>query len=257
MPRNASSLRSKLEDEAKAQGMDLMGVADITPLHDALCARGGEFLRQFPMAIAMGIRLLDDVVDNIGSHDSLFAQWVYRRCVVDFSTPQLDRASVFLAKFLNKAGYRGYPVGPAPIEGNGIYWAFPYKLTGYLAGLGWIGKNSLLVNPKFGPRFRLVVVLTDAPLAADSPMPVRCGTCRDCLDICPPKALATGAVLDPSRPREDWRHGEACDKYVNQRARELDFPNRKATCGLCLYVCPFGKKKRRAASSAEAVLQHA
>jgi len=63
---------------------------------------------------------------------------------------------------------------------------FPHKLAATRAGLGWIGKSSLLVTPEFGPRVRLQTILLKAELLANEPITEsRCGTCDACAKACP------------------------------------------------------------------------
>jgi epoxyqueuosine reductase len=66
----------------------------------------------------------------------------------------------------------------------------PHKTIATRAGLGWIGKNALLVTTQYGPRVRLASVLTQAPLMAAAPVVTgRCGRCERCVKACPAQAL--------------------------------------------------------------------
>jgi epoxyqueuosine reductase len=119
-----------------------------------------------------------------------------------------------------------------------ICGVFSQKLATHLAGLGWIGKSCLLVTPEYGPRVHWVTVLTDAPLLpASTPMEQKCGACPACVDICPRHAF-NGRIFYKEEPREAHFDAVACDQYI----REMEKKKSVAVCGLCLYICPHGKK---------------
>jgi epoxyqueuosine reductase QueG len=115
----------------------------------------------------------------------------------------------------------------------------PQKTVATLAGLGWIGKSTLLVSPDHGARIRLSVVVTDAVLAADRPVVrSRCGDCRMCVDACP-----VGAIRNRNWSQEIDRSSlidiECCNEHLRETIETL---GRKQVCGLCLKACPIGRR---------------
>ena len=100
---------------------------------------------------------------------------------------RLDRLVDFLTACVPRANVRGV-VDTAPLlEGE----------FAQLAGLGWIGKNTLLLNQQQGSWFFLATLLTDQELAYDQPHETdHCGTCRACLEACPTDAFVAPYVLD-------------------------------------------------------------
>ncbi len=119
-----------------------------------------------------------------------------------------------------------------------LYPLFTHKIAATSAGLGWIGKNGLLISPEFGPRLSLATVLTDAPLKTGTPMEFsRCGECRLCLEFCPSEAI-TGEEWSRSEPFVELVQREKCSSHKKKARRLTGKPN----CGLCINICPYGRR---------------
>ena len=114
----------------------------------------------------------------------------------------------------------------------------PHKTVATRAGLGWIGKNCLLVTPQYGPAVRLSSLLTDAPLeCGEAVTHSRCGACRRCVEQCPAGAL-TGALWKPGLPREAIVDVEACRKKQIEIMKEHTGIETDL-CGKCFAVCAY------------------
>ena len=109
------------------------------------------------------------------------------------------------------------------------------------AGLGWIGKNSLLLNENFGSWLVLGEIVTDLELEYDQPVADKCGDCQLCLEACPTGALVEPRILEARR----------CISYLTIEAKhELPIPLQGKTggwlfgCDICQNVCPYNQKPK-------------
>jgi epoxyqueuosine reductase QueG len=234
------NLDTQLRILALSSGADYFGVADLSSAHDAILAQGGERVARYPMAIAIGMGLQDSLVDFLPDKDPDGAI-VYQHNSYDVVNQMLDQIGIRVANELQRTGYSAFPVPASKrTSDENICGIFSQKLAAHLAGLGWIGKSCLLITPDHGPRVRWVSILTNAPLQpTGSPIEPQCGDCTACVDICPQNAF-TGRIFSEDEPREARFDAAACDGYF----RETEKKKGIAVCGLCLYVCPYGRKSK-------------
>lgn len=115
---------------------------------------------------------------------------------------------------------------------------FSFKFAAVNAGLGWIGKNDVLITDKYGPRIRLSAVLVDCDLPIGIPVSnSRCLVdCFQCVKACPCHAL-TGNTWNITSQRDELINYFLCNKM---RSSFINTHHRKNSCGLCFVSCPIG-----------------
>ena len=107
------------------------------------------------------------------------------------------------------------------------------------SGLGWVGKNTLLINPKIGSYFFLCEIICDLDLSYDHPIKDHCGTCTRCIEACPTDAISEkGYIMD----------GSKCISYLTielkneiPEAFSGQMENWMFGCDICQQVCPWNR----------------
>jgi epoxyqueuosine reductase len=148
-----------------------------------------------------------------------------------------------LAKYLRRLGTEAEPVRARPLCDQEPVLERAWAAR---AGLGFVGKNGLLIVPGVGSLVLLGEVVTTLVLEPDAPVPERCGSCTRCLDACPTGAFVQAFVLDPRR----------CVAYLTIESRDaMPEPLREGVgthlfgCDDCQTVCPFNARARARAGS--------
>lgn len=119
-----------------------------------------------------------------------------------------------------------------------LYKLFCHKTAATCAGLGWVGKNGLVINREYGSKLSWATVLTNAPLDPDEPVrESECGDCNLCVMHCPSGAIG-GDHWSVSEPKKKIVAYEKCAALKNDRHSLKNKPN----CGFCVTVCPYSRK---------------
>lgn len=191
--------------------------------------------RHFPYAVTIGIPLNASIVDNIvcGPNESYYGEYLSVNDRLDLITKQIK-------KEIEKRQHLAYDIPSSKrTDFVNIRGEFPHKAAAVRGGLGWIGKSSLLITRKYGPRIRLSTVLTDVPFQTNSLLEKNyCGKCKKCVEACPASAVV-GNVWREGLIRENLIDVKKCDVWkIN------NYPQFHGhVCGICVAVCPHGIKK--------------
>lgn len=154
----------------------------------------------------------------------------------------LVRLQHLTVKWLKANGFRTLSIPPDSDRKNGTYISKLYKLFSHktaatCSGLGWIGKNGLLINREYGSKLTWATVLTDAPYKADRPISEsQCGDCELCVKHCPSGAIR-GHHWSTRDPMKELVTYDKCRSLKKTRTALNGKPN----CGLCSTICPYSR----------------
>jgi len=139
----------------------------------------------------------------------------------------LDRIAFRLVGAIQEQGYEALPIPASQI----IDWQnqtshVSHKRIAQLSGVGWLGRNNLIIHPKYGAHIRLVTILTDMPLSIDTEFKENCGTCKECVKTCP-----AGAIKESAKEFDHM----ACFEKLKFFQKERYVP--QYICGICVKAC--------------------
>ena len=225
-----------IKDKITGLGADLVGIADIEPLKELRVDPPG-LLDPFTRAVSIAIKLPMATFEEIIDRPTPVYKSIYQTANLI-----LDQIAFNTAIALQDDGYYSLPIPASQVlDMESWYAAISHKAVARMAGLGWQGKNLLLITPQYGSRVRLATILTKAPLDVDGPIKNRCGDCSACQDACPAQAIKGVNTKSHYKSRNEAMYFSRCvEKVVGEFAKipEVGVP----ICGICIKVCPFGRK---------------
>lgn len=175
---------SEIEAVMYEKGADIVRFVDISE-HTANRTQG--FTKAVVFCLVLSKKYIFDIYNNIQiEHDEFLEK-----------EQKADELAEWLAVYIQQKGYHAYAQSEKNNLHSGNYdektrtSTLPHKTIARLAGLGFIGKNNLLVTEDYGCAFSMCTVLTDAPiLTVKHPLVTsKCGECNICKNICPAKAI--------------------------------------------------------------------
>ncbi|MBN1474468.1 MAG: epoxyqueuosine reductase [Syntrophaceae bacterium] len=236
-----NNLNKTLSDILPDKAKYLIGYADLQGLLP------DKYL-DFDYGIVLARRLDYDIISSIENGPNIEYYNHYKSV-----NKELAEVAHFVCEYLRQCDAQAMVIKPTiqdeDLDNNftkTLRLDFSHKMAATRAGLGWIGKTALFISKEYGPRVRLVTVLTDYPLPVCT-RPIeesQCGTCDLCVRICPAQA-ANGITWNINIDRNDFFDPFACLK----KARELSLKNfgkEAGICGKCIVVCPIGKSRKPA-----------
>lgn len=208
-------LTEKLKNILYDCGADLVGIGDISKVEN------GDFNVGIAVAVALPERVIMDL-RTAPTKEYYNLYYSLNRKLNDIVTAGEN--------YLINMGYEAYAQTTDRVKiDQDRASEIPHKTVATRAGLGWIGKNCLLVTPQYGPAIRISSLLTNAPLECNEAVDVsRCGKCSVCVEHCPAQALK-GTLWNVDVQREEIVNVEKCYKKQN----EIMYENTGIEMDLC------------------------
>jgi epoxyqueuosine reductase len=216
----------KLRREAARFGVDVVSSARIGAAErEGFHASIREAASSLDHAIVLGCRLSAEVLATIEGAPNWTYYHHYR--TVNFA---LDQAALYCATECRRMAHRALPVPASQMmDWDRLLGHLSHRELGAIAGIGWRGRNNLLVHPAFGSQVRYVTVLTDAPLpdrGLELDASAGCGACRACVGVCPAGAIK----MDPLAFDLD-----RCAAQVRRFSKSEKLNT--LICGICVKAC--------------------
>jgi epoxyqueuosine reductase QueG len=211
-----------LKEFAFAQGGSLFGVTGMTDLPERQCSLPAKTSEGLDRAVSVAFHLSDRILEDITDGPTKLYFFHYQR-----ANMLLDEMGLKIMNFIQDRGWEALPIPASQIIDWEKQWAHvSHKHIAARAGIGWIGRNNLLVSSQFGSRQRLITVLTNMPLKLYRPLPWSCGECRACISSCPSQSIK-------GKP-EDFDH-IGCFQMMKVLVKKAGISQN--ICGLCVKAC--------------------
>lgn len=249
----ATGLTEAVKEKALSAGAELVGILstesiDAVPRHwvgwdvQAYTRKSEDYMVGSKSIVVLGYQAWDDAHEMAIPRGGVMEYPVYQR---------MNLYARRVLRFLEGLGYRAviYPT------------LLSQKRMAQLAGLGSFGKNSLIINPRYGPWIRLQSILTDAVLVPDEPFEEDlCGDCEECIEACPVGALSPyridsdrcligvsesdmGRIITENVDYDAFRDIPDAKSIFDEHMSKLT-ENSILMCMTCQKACPYGREER-------------
>lgn len=204
-----------------------MGFANIKEIKDI----------DMDFAISIAVKIPKEVIQGIKNGPTIEYYNQYK-----ILNKKLDNIALFCEEYLKLIGYKAFAQTVERVKEFGNYRTIlPHKTVATRAGLGWIGKNALLITKEYGSAIRITSIITNAPLECGEPIiESRCGQCLNCTISCPGKAIL-GKLWNVNLDRDEFFSPLDCRKAARKIAKER-IDKEITLCGKCIEVCPYTKR---------------
>ncbi|MBM3253210.1 MAG: epoxyqueuosine reductase [Candidatus Omnitrophica bacterium] len=218
MEKITQDIREILERE----GMYLFGFCNIRDIKDRFLFEDKNVLVNIDYAISIAYILSDKILDEIDNAPTVLYAFHYKRV-----NNLLDLAALRVSTYLQQKDFNAIPIPASQI----IDWenqraSVSHKHIAVRAGLGWLGRNNLVVNPRYGSRIRFSTVLTDMVLPESEQINIDCGDCSDCIKVCPACAI--------KESQTDFDR-KGCFELLKEFSKRRGIG--QYICGICVKAC--------------------
>lgn len=220
-------LTKELRDLLLQQGAGLVGIGNMNGIDEC----------NYGIGVSVAVPLSKNIVRDLLNAPTKEYHDMYQTL-----NHRLNEIIMYGESFLQNRGFEAYAQTTDRVEiDSDRRTKLPHKTVATRAGLGWIGKNGLLVTEAFGSAIRISSLLTNAPLECNSPLNVSlCGGCSLCVDKCPAQALC-GTLWEAGMPRERIIDVEKCyNKQVEIMYKATGIET--DLCGKCFAVCRYTQR---------------
>ncbi len=179
-------------------------------------------LKDLTRAVSIAIRLSSGILQGITDKPTRLYFHHYRT-----ANMFLDQLTLSIQQFIHNKGFNAFPIPASQI----VDWEkqtahLSHKRFAALSGIGWIGRNNLIVTPEYGARIRLATILTDMPLKCDEPIKRDCGECMECVSVCPANSI--------KKSKDNFDYMSCYEKLKEfRKKRYVD----QFICGICVRAC--------------------
>lgn len=230
----------RLRELLLARGAVLVGFADLAEIY-------ADVRYHLPRGISIAAAIDPHVIADIAAGPTREYFDEYNR-----TNALLNELAALAADYLAGLGYRVKAIEStvAYVDPGSCSAPFQHKSVATRAGLGWIGKDAMLITREYGSAVRFASVLTDAELPVGRPINRSyCEACRACVDACPGAAIR-GENWRVGMYREELYDASLCRETCLELAAKVGV--NRTICGVCISVCPWTKRYiARALASAD------